>query len=155
MVDEDAAEASGLHASCVCIGGKGVLLIGPPGSGKSDMCLRLIDTGAVLVADDRVLLERSGAGTLLARPPKRLQGLLEVRGLGVTTLPYAANVPLALTVEACEESERLPEEETREYLGVALPCLRLNLLQASAPARLRLALAALRGHRLTAQRVDL
>jgi len=43
-----------LHASCVSIDGKGILLLGPSGSGKSDLSLRLIDGGATLVADDRV-----------------------------------------------------------------------------------------------------
>ena len=43
-----------LHATCVSINGKGVLLLGPSSSGKSDLGLRLVDGGAQLVADDRV-----------------------------------------------------------------------------------------------------
>lgn len=141
---------STLHASCVSIGGRGVLITGKSGSGKSDLCLRLVDAGAEMVADDRVMLSRSSGGELLARAPERLQGLLEVRGLGVMHLHYVSDIPLALVVEAAEEAERLPEEENREYLGVSLPCLRLNLLQASATAKLRLALAMLRAEQLAA-----
>ena len=44
-----------LHASCVELSGTGVVLVGPSGSGKSDLALRLIDGGAQLVADDRVV----------------------------------------------------------------------------------------------------
>ena len=32
-----------IHASCIALGGRGVLLLGPSGSGKSDLALRLID----------------------------------------------------------------------------------------------------------------
>lgn len=142
---------STLHASCVSIGGKGVLITGDPGSGKSDLCLRLIDAGAELVADDRVILTRSPADELFVHAPERLRGLLEVRGLGVMQLPYLSGIPLVLVVEAAEETERLPEQENREYLGISLPCIRLNLLQASASAKLRLALATLRAEQLAAQ----
>lgn len=130
-----------LHASCISIGGKGVLVVGASGSGKSDMCLQLIDAGAVLVADDRVILERSAQGEVTARAPARLQGMMEVRGLGVITMPWEPVVPLALVVEAAEEPERLPPEETREFFGVQVPCVRLNLLHHSACAKIRLALA--------------
>ncbi|RME65602.1 MAG: aldolase, partial [Alphaproteobacteria bacterium] len=41
-----------VHGTCVAIDGAGVLILGPSGAGKSDFALRLIDEGAVLVADD-------------------------------------------------------------------------------------------------------
>ena len=50
-----------LHATCVAIGGRGLLLLGPSGSGKSDLALRLIDRGAMLVSDDGVAIRR-GSG---------------------------------------------------------------------------------------------
>ena len=43
-----------IHATAVLLDGKGVVLRGPSGSGKSDLALRLIDEGAILIADDRV-----------------------------------------------------------------------------------------------------
>ena len=82
-----------IHASCAARDGAGVLLLGAPGSGKSELVLRLLDHGFRLVADDRV--EVSGG---VARAPAALAGLLEVRGLGIVRLPHEAQVRLALAV---------------------------------------------------------
>src|SRR6266852_345410 len=57
-----------VHGTCVAIEGEGVLLRGKPGSGKSDLALRLIDAGASLVADDRTELTRRGDAILAAAP---------------------------------------------------------------------------------------
>ncbi len=132
-----------LHASCVSIGGQGVLILGESGSGKSDLCLRLIDSGAVLVADDRVVLEVDSMGRLMARAPERLRGLLEVRGLGVMSVPYEQQAPLSLVVESDTRPERVPDldGQTVSLYGVSLPRLCLNLLHNSASAKVRLALA--------------
>ncbi|WP_040850329.1 HPr kinase/phosphorylase, partial [Nitrospirillum viridazoti] len=73
-----------VHATCVSVGGAGVLLRGASGSGKSDLALRLVDAGALLVADDQVALAADPTATLLtATAPERLAGLIEVRGLGI------------------------------------------------------------------------
>src|SRR5438445_10449063 len=86
------------HGTCVAIDGEAVLLRGKPGSGKSDLALRLIDGGAVLVADDQTELSRGAAG-LVARVPPTIAGRLEVRGLGVIPCPAVASAPLLLGVE--------------------------------------------------------
>ena len=78
-----------IHASCVAREEAGVLLLGPPGSGKSDLALRLLEHGFMLVADDRVEIEGG-----IARPPPHLAGLLEVRGLGIVRLAHAAEASL-------------------------------------------------------------
>lgn len=129
-----------LHGTAIALGGRGVLLLGPSGSGKSDLALRLIDEGARLVADDRVVL-RAAAGRLIARAPDALRGLLEVRGIGIVTLPSLASVPLALAVDLVppEQVERLPEAAEWGYAGISLPRLALAPFEASAPAKLRLA----------------
>ena len=77
-----------VHGSCVSRDGDGVLLIGPAGSGKSDLALRLLGRGFDLVADDRVDIEDG-----IAAPPEALAGLLEVHGLGIVRLPYVASRP--------------------------------------------------------------
>jgi serine kinase of HPr protein (carbohydrate metabolism regulator) len=119
-----------------------VLITGASGSGKSDLALRLIvEAGAALVADDRVILEARGEA-LWARAPERLRGMLEIRGMGVHALPFLEAAPLALHLEATEAQERLPEApQVTELLGLSLPCLRLNLLHASAVAKVRLFLS--------------
>jgi len=93
-----------IHASCASRDSAGVLLLGAPGAGKSDMVLRLLDHGFMLVADDRVEIADG-----LARAPAGLAGLLEVRGLGLLRLPYAAPARLRLAVMLGPAPERLPE----------------------------------------------
>lgn len=131
-----------LHASCVAIENIGCLLLGPSGSGKSDLALRLVmDHKARLVADDQVALERR-ADRLVASVPSTLAGLIEVRGLGIVRLAHRARTTLGLAVVLVppDEIERLPEgDEGVEYLGVALPLLRLTPFEASAPHKVRLA----------------
>jgi serine kinase of HPr protein (carbohydrate metabolism regulator) len=129
-----------LHATCVDIGGTGLLLRGPSGSGKSDLALRLIDGGARLVADDRVILEEV-AGRLMASGPRRLAGLLEVRGVGILPVPHSERVELGLIVDlvAADAVERLPEPDVVSLLGIPVRRLALWPFAASAPAALRLA----------------
>ncbi|MPY73252.1 MAG: serine/threonine protein kinase [Alphaproteobacteria bacterium] len=130
-----------LHATAVEIGGNAVLLRGPSGSGKSDLALRLIDGGATLVADDRVTLSRQGADIMVAAPAA-IAGRIEVRGLGIVRLPCAGPAPLRLVVDLVRrgEAERLPKAEETVLLGVAIPLMHLAPFEASAPAKLRLAL---------------
>ena len=136
-----------LHASCVAFGNAGVLLLGGSGAGKSDLALRAIDAGAMLVADDQVELRRVGA-ELIASVPKALAGLIEVRGVGIVRLPFRAEAKLRLAVELLppERISRLPEHAQREYLGVALPLSRLAPFEVSAVVKLRLAVRLATGH---------
>jgi HPr kinase/phosphorylase len=132
-----------LHATCVELSGRGIVLLGPSGSGKSDLALRLIDRGARLVADDQLTVERQG-DRLLGRPAEALAGLLEVRGYGIVKLPWRAPCPLGLAVglDSVGPLPRLPEPESYDLLGVRLPYLRLDPRAASACAKIRLALTA-------------
>jgi HPr kinase/phosphorylase len=131
-----------LHASCVELSGTGVVLLGPSGSGKSDLALRLIDGGARLVADDRVTIERCGE-RLVARAPEAIAGLIEVRGLGIMRVEHCPSSALGLVVAlGCAPPPRLPERTTYEVLGLALPYLELDSRAPSACAKIRLALAA-------------
>ncbi|MCQ4159393.1 hypothetical protein NON00_05585 [Roseomonas sp. GC11] len=135
------------HGSCAALHGAGVLFLGPPGSGKSDLVLRLLRQGWTLVADDQVVLEPTPTpGETLAHAPESLAGMLELRGLGlVEGLPHAP-APLRLVVELRpqgEEIPRLPEPRHHAAPGGPLPALRLHGFEASAPARLEMALATL------------
>lgn len=130
-----------IHATAVAIGGRGVLLVGPPGSGKSDLALRLIDRGAVLVADDRVVVTLGG-DRLLASPAATLAGLIEVRGVGIATGPYLADVPVALVVDLAALPARLPAPATRDVAGVAVPCVALAAFEGSAAIKVERALIA-------------
>ena len=132
-----------IQGTCVALDGAGILLRGPPGSGKSDLALRLIDAGGLLVADDLCEIRRDG-GQLLADLPAGVdasfRGRIEARGLGLLSVPDTGPVPLALVADLKpgEVPERLPEPAEVRYLGLALPLVVLDPFQASAAARLRL-----------------
>lgn len=132
-----------LHASCVQVGGIGVVLLGASGSGKSDLALRLIDAGGRLVADDRLEVERA-EGRLIGHAPEALSGLIEVRGLGIVRVDHCASSPLGLVVEldGAGPWPRLPERTTYELMGIAIPHMRLDPRTPSACAKIRLALRA-------------
>ena len=131
-----------VHASCVALEGRGVLLRGAPGAGKSDLALRLIESGARLVADDQVALTSAGEA-LLAAPPSRIAGLLEVRGIGIVSMEHVSKCPLALVVDLVRPDaiERMPEAATVELCGHRLAHVALAPFEASAPAKVRLALS--------------
>lgn len=135
-----------IHACCVAIGKRGVLILGDSGAGKSDLVLRLVDDGAKLVADDRTELYVS-RGLLHARAPKSIAGLLEVRGIGIVALPFVKSVPLGLAVKLDTPSKRLPDMACYEPPAPLnptkpLPFIILDGASPAAPARIRLALTA-------------
>jgi serine kinase of HPr protein (carbohydrate metabolism regulator) len=141
-----------LHGTCVSVGGEGVLILGKPGSGKSSLALRFIDepgygvSGVLqrseLVADDQVIVTRD-QDRLLASAPATLHGKLEIRGLGIIDLVTSPSVALVLIVKLQNHSviERLPDIATFDILGMALPLVEIDAKMASAPARIRAALA--------------
>jgi HPr kinase/phosphorylase len=122
-----------IHGSCASRGGGGVLLIGPPGAGKSDLLLRLLARGFDLVADDRVDIVGG-----VAYPVPALAGLLEVRGLGIVRLPYISSARLALAVELASPAARLPSPARHDALD--LPLTVIDPQAASAPERVAMAL---------------
>jgi serine kinase of HPr protein (carbohydrate metabolism regulator) len=145
------AHSTVLHGTAVAIGESAVLLIGPSGCGKSDLALRLIDGGALLIADDWVELIRIGNEVLCRAPqsiPAELKGRIEVRGVGIAPVAATAgDIPLCWCVELIrlgaspESIERLPAAEHKNLLECDIPLVRLSAFEASTPAKLRLAVA--------------
>ncbi|HXZ67006.1 MAG TPA: HPr kinase/phosphatase C-terminal domain-containing protein [Alphaproteobacteria bacterium] len=139
-----------VQGTCVAlpIGGEfaAVLLRGAPGSGKSDLALRLIDGGALLVADDLTELAQH-EGALIATAPQSIRGRMEVRGLGILKVPTLESAPLALIVDlvAPASVERLPQPAFEKIGEISLAKLALAPFEGSAPAKIRFALQALRG----------
>ncbi|MDE2042405.1 MAG: HPr kinase/phosphatase C-terminal domain-containing protein, partial [Alphaproteobacteria bacterium] len=95
-----------IHATTICIGSTGVILTGRSGCGKSDLALRMIDRGAQLVSDDYTELSVTG-DRLLAKPPQKLAGLIELRGVGIIKMPYIDRVCVGLCVELDNLVERM------------------------------------------------
>lgn len=136
-----------LHASCVARGFDAVLLLGPSGSGKSDLVLRLLEGAWRLVADDQVALDVVD-GVMLARPPEALAGRLEVRGLGLFEgLPVAAPSAVRLAVQLTEREDvpRLPTPDRFACGQATVPRIALHAFDAATPARIALALDAALG----------
>lgn len=142
-----------VHATCVALpdpadpaSWAGVLIRGPSGAGKSDLALRLIDSGARLVADDQTELRQEN-GRICAQCPPALSGLIEMRGAGLVRLSPIRQAFLALIVDPVvdiDAAARLPEPRTEEAYGAPVPVIATQYAAASAPARVRLALAATR-----------
>lgn len=129
-----------VHATCVSIGGRGVLIAGPSGSGKSDLALRLIDRGAALVSDDYTLVIPV-AGRLTGSAPATIAGRIEMRGVGLAEVDCEHRVPLCLLVQLDRPPERLPEGDARATVaGLELPVIGLAALEASAPIKVEYAL---------------
>lgn len=109
-----------LHASCVAVAGRGLLILGPSGSGKSGLALQLIALGAELVADDRCIVTARN-GTLIAHAPSPLIGLIEARGIGLLHSPALPETALHLVVDLSQpETDRLPPRRSVTILGTSL-----------------------------------
>lgn len=119
-----------IHASAVLIGGRGVLIRGPSGSGKSRLVFGLILAGragqlptATLIGDDRVRLAAHN-GRLVVQGVPELAGMIEIRGLGIRTIDFAAEGPVELVVDLdAADGDRLPPPESLKTLlsGVEIP----------------------------------
>ncbi len=125
-----------LHATCVSLGGAGLLLLGAPGAGKSSLALRLMERGWSLVADDQVDVAPCEEG-LVAAPPAELAGRLEVRGLGVfERLPHAPSRLVAVArLRPAGTIPRMPEPSRWRAHGRDLPEFPLDPADAAAPEK--------------------
>lgn len=141
-----------LHATAIALGDEAALIRGASATGKSDLALRclastpsaLIALPARLVADDQVEIRRVG-DTLRASAPSQIRGKLEVRGIGIVTVPCTEEARVALIVDlvAPREIERMPDAGAAEtLLGVSVPRMALAAFESSAAAKLLLALRA-------------
>lgn len=122
-----------IHATAVVLAGRGVLILGASGSGKSALALELMARGARLVADDRVEL-RLREGAVLASAPAAIRGRIEARFVGILQAETVPEAPVALVVDLDEtETQRLPPRRSKNLLGVMVPLLH-NAANPSFPA---------------------
>ena len=134
-----------IHATTVDIAGAGVLLMGSSGAGKSDLALRLILDGALLVSDDQTVLSIEGE-SVRAHAPTSIEGLIEARGVGLLRVPTVSRSHVRMVVLLVSElTERLPEPQFWKPPHLEkprLPCVEIVGREASASVKLRLALHA-------------
>jgi HPr kinase/phosphorylase len=113
-----------VHATAVLVGAEGVLIRGESGAGKSLLGLALIERGARLIADDRLMLSACH-GRLIATAPAAIAGRIELRGRGVITKPHEQGGVIRLVADIVEEEglERMPEpyDLSTALLGITLP----------------------------------
>ncbi|WP_169054143.1 HPr kinase/phosphatase C-terminal domain-containing protein [Nitratireductor sp. XY-223] len=119
-----------IHATALVVGETGVLVVGPPGAGKSRLAEEFIQSAllrgrfAALIADDQVFLRAAG-GRIVAIAPEPIRGLMEMRGTGIvrTKSLRQAVMHIAVSVEFTGAGDRLPDPATRrEFLpGLSLP----------------------------------
>ena len=116
--------------------GKGVLLLADSGMGKSETALELIRDGQVLIADDRVDLQKIH-NRIVGHAPDLLRGMLELRGIGIVDVArmYGANclmdkhsVDLVINLvkyDPNDEYERLGEVSSRftRILDILIPTI--------------------------------
>lgn len=111
-----------LHASAVAVDGKGVLILGESGSGKSSLALQLMTLGATLISDDQTEITPHGDGLVLGSPDT-IAGMIEARGIGILRAPHCT-APLALVVDLDrQETQRLPQAHSVTLLDRPFPCL--------------------------------
>jgi serine kinase of HPr protein (carbohydrate metabolism regulator) len=142
-----------IHATSVHVPGLGgALITGASGAGKSDLGLRLIDEGALLVADDQSALSIEN-DHLIARAPSAITGLIEVRGIGIIAVPTiaATRIDAVFALVSPESIERLPAPRSFALPSqlaaatVKIPLFELAPFEASATAKLRAAIAGVSG----------
>ncbi|MBE6123024.1 MAG: HPr(Ser) kinase/phosphatase [Solobacterium sp.] len=135
-LDEKLAEETTMSGVLMSVYGKGVLLTGESGMGKSETALELIRDGQVLIADDRVDLQKIH-NTIVGHAPDLLKGMLELRGIGIVDVSrmYGANclmdrhnVDMVINLvkyDPHDEYERLGEVSARftRIMDVLIPTI--------------------------------
>jgi|TARA_B100000131_G_C17768180_1_gene472123 serine kinase of HPr protein (carbohydrate metabolism regulator) len=135
-----------LHSTSVVIEELGVMILGKSGMGKSDLALRLIDSGATLISDDYTICKKRGEHLYLYTYPQN-KGLLEVREIGIMTVPYVENVKLSLIVELVDkEFERYPKQIFSRILGIKIPKIKIFGKVPSADAKIKIKLNQIRNY---------
>ena len=137
-------ETKRVHSSAIVLEDNGVLIVGDSGSGKSDLALRLIDSGATLISDDITICEKKNDIIYLSAPAET-KGLLEVREVGIITVPFVEKIILKMIVKLEEgDLQRMPCKNTQKILGQKIPTVIINGRNSSSVAKVKVKLNEIR-----------
>lgn len=110
-----------VHGTAVAVDGRGLLIVGGTGTGKSALALAMIGLGAKLVSDDQTLLSLAKGDVMLTCPNPDLSGVIEARNVGLLRTEAIAGAPLTLVVDLdLTETERLPPRRSVTVLGCVI-----------------------------------
>ena len=135
-LDEQLSPVEYVHGVLIQVHGKGVLITGASGMGKSEIALELIRDGHILIADDRVDVKRTH-GQLIGQAPELLAGMIEIRGIGIMNITQMfgasstmskSNIDFVIELEPWNDATdylRAGIEPTEPYsiLGLEVPKL--------------------------------
>ncbi|MFN7365814.1 MAG: HPr kinase/phosphorylase [Alphaproteobacteria bacterium] len=134
-----------IHATALCLGGIGFLLMGKSRSGKSDFALRLImEEGARLVGDDACEVAWCYGGAFVRGTPS-LSGILEVRPWGPTRLAREQIIPRAKLGFVCTLDDSAPFAPDLHHKGIDVPVYPVAPFERAASAKLRLLVQGVQG----------
>ena len=137
-------EVKRIHGSSIVLEDNGVMITGESGSGKSDLALRMIDTGATLISDDITICKKK-LNEIYHFCPTQTKGLIEVREVGIMTVPFVEKIKLRMVVRLTDENlDRLPKIKFIKILGIKIPFLKMDGKNISAVAKIKVKLNEIR-----------
>ncbi len=141
FLSEKLAPTDNIYGVMMSIYGRGIMITGKSGIGKSELALDLINRGHMLVADDRIDVTRFHT-RIMCTAPKLLKRMLEIRGLGIVdvTRMFGANaylnkcqldfvIKLVKYNEDMDQDRLNPINETRNILGLDVPMLTIPITE--------------------------
>mgnify|MGYP001273903919 FL=1 len=144
-----------VHGTSVSIDGDGVLFRGPPGSGKSDLALRMINFGAQLVSDDQVCMTRRNNNIFMSSPPT-IRNSMEVRGIGIVNTIAQKEAPLILVLNMLPNNvtSRMPIWQLCTFLDIKVPAVEFAPFEISAHLKVKLAINLARKNGIEMERYE-
>ena len=115
-----------IHASSIDINGKGVVILGKSGTGKSNLAIKLISMGAKLISDDQSLLKLTENKIIISKP-ETTPNFIEARGIGLIEVPFVVSAKLFCFVKITNlELNRLPNAKNKYCFGKKIKMIEFN-----------------------------